>query len=315
MTADAFGPIVDNAGGIVEMTGLGPEVRRGADALDAAGNITKAITKGYGMNCALLTSLVILFAYFTQATKLQGIEFKHINDVLINLSNPWNIMALMIGATVPFLFSALAIRAVSCTAFKVVNEVRRQFREIKGLLEGKAKPQYARCVDIATANSLREMILPTMLGLTVPLIVGFTLGPWTLAAFLIGVKIVGALLATFMFNAGGAWDNAKKYIEEGHYGGKRSRAHAGAVIGDTFGDPLKDTAGPSLHILIKLQNILSITCLPLFFAFSGKSTGFTIAAVLAVILALLWYFLQSRRPALYTLIPDGTQLDNPPHDT
>jgi len=310
MAADAFGPIVDNAGGITEMTQLGPEVRRSADALDAAGNITKAITKGYGMSCALMTSLVILFAYFTEAARLQGIEFLHINDVMINLASPWNIMALMVGATVPFVFSALAIRSVSCTAFKVVDEVRRQFREIKGLLEGKAKPEYARCVDIATAESLREMILPTVLGVVAPLIVGFTLGPWSLAAFLIAVKVVGALLATFMFNAGGAWDNAKKYVEEGHYGGKRSLAHAGAVIGDTFGDPLKDTAGPSLHILIKLQNILALTCLPLFFAFSGKASGLTIGAVLAGIFALLWYFLQSRRPALYTLVPDGTQFED-----
>ncbi len=311
MAADAFGPIVDNAGGIVEMTGLAAEVRRHAESLDAAGNIAKAITKGYGMSCALMTSLVILFAYFTEAARFQGIEFLHVDDIVINLGSPWNITALMIGATVPFLFSALAIRSVSWTAFKVVDEVRRQFREIKGLMRGKAKPEYARCVDIATVESLREMILPAVLGVVAPLIVGFTLGPWSLAAYLIAVKIVGALLATFMFNAGGAWDNAKKYVEEGHYGGKRSRAHAGAVIGDTFGDPLKDTAGPSLHILIKLQNILAITSLPLFFAFSGRRPGFIIAAVLAGIFAVLWYVFQTRRPPLYTLVPDGTEVIKP----
>ncbi len=270
MASDAFGPIVDNAGGIAEMSGLGQEVRRAGDVLDAAGNITKAITKGYGMACALMTSVVILFAYLTEATRHQGMPFTRVEDIPIYLADPKNIVAMMIGATVPFLFSALAIRSVGRSAFKVVEEVRRQFREIPGLMEGKAKPDYSRCVDIATKDSLREMILPTLVGVVAPLIIGFTLGVWALAAFLIAVKIVGAILATFMFNAGGAWDNAKKYIEDGHYGGKGTPAHAAAVVGDTFGDPLKDTAGPSLHILIKMGNILSITCLPLFLMYGLK---------------------------------------------
>ncbi|HIC94758.1 MAG TPA: sodium-translocating pyrophosphatase [Anaerolineae bacterium] len=264
MASDAFGPIVDNASGIAEMAGLGSEVRDSADVLDAVGNITKAITKGYGMACALMTCVVVLFAYLLEASKLQGISVTSLSDVAVNLAHPISIAGIFIGATVPFLFSAQAIRAVSTTAFQVVEEVRRQFREIPGLLERKAKPDYSRCVDISTKNALREMVLPTLTGVVGPVVVGFTLGVWALAAYLIAAKVVGAILATFMFNAGGAWDNAKKYIEDGHFGGKGSEPHRAAVIGDTLGDPLKDTAGPSLHILIKLQNILSITLLPLF---------------------------------------------------
>ncbi len=270
MASDAFGPIVDNASGIAEMAGLSEEVRESADVLDAAGNITKAITKGYSMSCALMTSVVILFAYLVEAARLQGIEFTQINDVIINLAHPLNIAAIMIGSTIPFLFTAQTVRAVERTAFKMVEEIRRQFREIPGLLEGNAKPDYSRCVDISTRNALREMVAPTVFGVLFPIIVGFTLGVWPLAAYLIGVKIIGATLAIFMFNSGGAWDNAKKYIEAGHLGGKGTETHAASVIGDTFGDPLKDVAGPSLHILIKLQNILAITLLPLFIAYSLK---------------------------------------------
>ncbi len=270
MSGDAFGPIVDNASGIAEMTGLSEEVRESAHALDAAGNITKAITKGYSMSCALMTSVVILFAYMVEAARLQGIEFTHINDIIINLAHPVNIAAIMIGSTIPFLFTAQTVRAVEKTAFKMIGEIRRQFREIPGLLAGDAKPDYARCVDISTRNALREMVAPTVFGVLFPIAVGFTLGVWPLAAYLIGVKIIGATLAIFMFNSGAAWDNAKKYVEAGHLGGKGTETHAASVIGDTFGDPLKDVAGPSLHILIKLQNILAITLLPLFVAYSLK---------------------------------------------
>ena len=270
MASDAFGPIVDNASGIAEMAGLSEEVRESADVLDAAGNITKAITKGYSMSCALMTSVVILFAYLVEAARLQGIEFTQINDVIINLAHPLNIAAIMIGSTIPFLFTAQTVRAVERTAFKMVEEIRRQFREIPGILTGDAKPDYSRCVDISTRSALREMVAPTVFGVIFPIIVGFTLGVWALAAYLIGVKIIGATLAIFMFNSGGAWDNAKKYIEAGHLGGKGTETHAASVIGDTFGDPLKDVAGPSLHILIKLQNILAITLLPLFIAYGLK---------------------------------------------
>ncbi|HEY80585.1 MAG TPA: sodium-translocating pyrophosphatase [Caldilineae bacterium] len=265
MAGDAFGPIADNAGGIAEMSGVGEEVGTSADVLDAAGNITKAITKGYSMSCALMTSVVILFTYITEISRHMGMPLTevvyHARFVLVD---PVNITGIMIGSTIPFLFSAQTLHAVGRTAYKVVDEVRRQFREIPGLLEGKVPADYTRCVDIATRDALKGMIWPTVWGVVFPLAMGFVFGAWALAAFLIGVKIIGATLAMFMFNSGGAWDNAKKFVEDGHLGGKGSDAHRSSVIGDTVGDPLKDAAGPSLHILIKLQNILSITMLPLF---------------------------------------------------
>ena len=268
MTSDAFGPITDNADGIAEMSGIKDEVGESLDKLDAVGNVTKAVTKGYAMTTCVLTAVIMLFAYLTEAARLLGINFTDVNDVVVNIVNPVTMAAMFIGAAVPFLFSALAIRAVGKTAFQMVNEVRRQFREIPGLLEGKAKPNYSRCIDISTKNSLKEMIPPTLVGLVAPVIVGFTFGIWALAAYLIAIKVVSGILAMVMYNSGGAWDNAKKYIEAGHFGGKGTPAHAAAVIGDTFGDPLKDTAGPSLHILVKLQDILSITLLPLLVSYA-----------------------------------------------
>jgi K(+)-stimulated pyrophosphate-energized sodium pump len=265
MAGDAFGPIADNAGGIAEMSGISEEVGTSADVLDSAGNITKAITKGYSMSCALMTSVVILFTYITEISRHLG---EPLADVVYHakfaLVSPVNITGIMIGVSVPFLFSAQTLKAVAGTAFKVVDEVRRQFREIPGLLEGKADADYTRCVDIATSDALKGMIWPTLWGVIFPLSMGFLFGAWALASFLIGVKIIGAALAMFMFNSGGAWDNAKKFIEDGHLGGKGSDAHRSSVIGDTVGDPLKDASGPSLHILIKMQNILAITMLPLF---------------------------------------------------
>jgi len=282
MAADAFGPIADNSSGIAEMAGLGPQVRRAGDVLDAAGNITKAITKGYSMSTALMTSVVILFAYLLSAAELTGATNESLVSLVtfggaapegtalqivrgLNLAHPLNLAALMIGSTIPFLFTSQAMKAVGRTAFCMVDEVRRQFREIPGLLAGQTPPEYSRCVDIGTRHALQEMVAPTLVGVIFPIAVGFLMGPWALAFYLIGVKVIGATLAIFMFNAGGAWDNAKKYVEEGHFGGRGSEPHKAGVIGDTFGDPLKDTAGPSLHILIKLQNILSITLLPLFY--------------------------------------------------
>ncbi|RLF01810.1 MAG: sodium-translocating pyrophosphatase, partial [Thermoprotei archaeon] len=286
MTADTFGPISDNADGIAEMAGISDEVADKTEMLDAAGNVTKAVTKGYAMACATITSIVLLFAFIVEA----GTKYLHINigtlDALLRgnlmslavsstlqkilslIFDPYIIIALFIGSAVPFLFSSMAIKAVGKTAFQMVDEVRRQFREIKGLLEGKAKPDYARAVDISTRNALREMVPPTLLGLIAPVIMGFVFGVKGMTAYLIGVTLSAVLLALFMYNVGGAWDNAKKYIEAGNFGGKGTDAHAAAVIGDTVGDPLKDTAGPSLHILIKLQNIMAITLLPLFVSYA-----------------------------------------------
>ncbi|ODS33296.1 MAG: vacuolar-type H(+)-translocating inorganic pyrophosphatase [Candidatus Scalindua rubra] len=263
---DTYGPISDNAAGIAEMSGLSKEARKSLDTLDAAGNVTKAITKGYGLTKSVLSSIVILFAYIFVLIKYLGITMNDISDIALylNLANPHIIVSLLIGASIPFLFSALLLRATSRAASKMVDEVRRQFKEISGLLRGDEKPDYSRCIDISTKNSLKEMIFPILVGLVAPVIIGFTLGVWPLAAFQIGLTIMGALLAVFMFNSGGAWDNSKKYIEDGHYGGKGSTAHKAAVVTDTVGDPMKDTVGPSLHILIKLSNIFSITLLPVF---------------------------------------------------
>nr|HID14616.1 sodium-translocating pyrophosphatase [Anaerolineae bacterium] len=264
MAGDTFGPIADNAAGISEMAGLSKETREASDALDAVGNVTKALAKGYAMSCATMGSMVILFAYLFEVARLQGIHLTSINDFFVNLTNPLNVTGLFFGITMPYLFSALTLRSVNDGAFKMIEEVRRQFREIPGLMKGNALPDYVRCVDLTTANALRKMMAPTLISMAIPVVVGFTLGPWALAAYLIGVKASSAAMSKALFNAGGTLDNAKKLIEEGHFGGKGTETHAAAVIGDTFGDPLKDTAGPSLHILVKLQNIMSITLLPLF---------------------------------------------------
>jgi len=276
MSIDTFGPIVDNAAGIAEMSGLSQDVEESTDALDAAGNVAKAITKGYALTKVVLTSVVILFAYLFELARLRpDITLDNLSGIAqhLNVANPTIIAGFLIGATIPFLFSALTIRAVSNAAFRMIEEVRRQFKEIPGLLQGKAKPDYARCVDISTKYSLKQMFLPTLVALIAPIMVGFTLGVWPLVSFLLGVKIVGALLAVFMFNSGAALDNAKKLIENEHSHERTPvisglTTHAAAVIGDTVGDPLKDTAGPSLHILIKLENILAITLLPLFITYA-----------------------------------------------
>jgi len=256
LAMDCYGPIADNAAGIAEMAGLGEEVRGRCEALDAVGNTTAALGKGFAIASAALASLAWLATYF---------EVAHITTASITEVDV--IAGLFIGTMMTFLFCALAMKGVSSGAFDVVNEVRRQFREIKGLMEGEAKPDYVRCVDIATKRALKSMLLPGIIVIIVPLIIGFTLGVEAVAGLLAGALLSGFLIAVMMANSGGAWDNAKKYIEAGHFGGKGSEAHKAAVIGDTVGDPFKDTAGPSLNILIKLVGKIAVIFAPLFLLF------------------------------------------------
>ena len=268
--SDTFGPIVDNADGIAEMSGIKEEVGEALDRLDAVGNVTKAITKGFATACSIMASLIMLFTYVCSVAELKGIRLTDLSAVAQHLviADPRLVIGALLGTVVPFVFAALAIRAVGRGAYGMVEEVRRQFREIPGIMEGKAKPDYARCVDIATKRALKDMVAPTLVGLLAPVLVGFILGPWALTAFLLTCTLVGTCLGISMFNAGATLDNAKKYIEEGHFGGKGTDAHKASVIGDTLGDPLKDTAGPSLNILIKLVNIVAITLAALFVTFA-----------------------------------------------
>jgi K(+)-stimulated pyrophosphate-energized sodium pump len=263
LAMDTFGPITDNAGGIIEMSGQPEEVRKKTDLLDAVGNTTKALTKGYAIGSAALAAFLLFSAYLD--------EVAHYGSKLesVNIAKPEVFVGGLLGAMLVFLFSALAIRAVGIAAFYVIQDVRDQFRENPGILQGTVKPNYGRTVDIVTVGALKQMILPGLLAVGMPIAVGVTfrllgVGAEAIAALLMVGTIAGILMATFLNNSGGAWDNAKKFIESGQYGGKGAESHKAAVVGDTVGDPFKDTAGPSLHVLIKLLSTITLVLAPLF---------------------------------------------------